>query len=270
MLAAVAALLLLTACGALGAGTADKPSPTPSDTSSIEGGSIDRLPSVPAAVPTPTPAAAPDPTEAEFATAIFNDVQAMWAQEFSQARIQYHAARLVLYSTLVDTACGTEKADVGPFYCPADDTVYLDLAFLTLMQRHIGAEGDFARAYIIAHEMGHHVQNLLGISSRAQTLMQQRPGQANAISVRVELQADCLAGVWAHSTYQRGLVTQGDFEQALNAAAAVGDDLQQQLSGGQVEPENWTHGSSAQRMAWLQRGFDSGRADDCDTFAAQL
>lgn len=269
-LAAVAALLLLllTACGGLATGTAAKPSPTPSSTSSIEGESIDELPTVPAATATPTPAAAPTPSEEQFATAVFDDVQAMWAQEFSTAGIPYRPARLILFTTQVATACGTEMADVGPFYCPGDDGVYIDLSFLTLLQRAIGAEGDFARAYIIAHEVGHHVQNLLGISGRAAALQEQHPTQANAISVRVELQADCLAGVWTHSTYQRGLITDGVFQQAVRAAAAVGDDLQQQLSGGQVESENWTHGSSAQRVEWLERGFNSGSADSCDTFSA--
>lgn len=257
------ALLLLCACGT----TAARPSPSPSGSAAIEGGSIDRLPTAPApARPTPTPA--PPLTQDQYATSVFNDVQSMWAREFRSAGITYHQARLVLYSSQVATACGTETSEVGPFYCPADGSVYLDLDFLTAMQQFLRAEGDFARAYIIAHELGHHVQNLLGISSRANAAMQQNPPQANAISVRVELQADCLAGVWAHSAYQRDLLKPGDMDQALQAAASVGDDYQQHLSGQHVQPENWTHGSSAQRQEWLQRGFDSGKADDCDTFAA--
>lgn len=262
-LAVVIAVAVLSACGS----TAAKPSPSPSGRAAIEGGSIDRLPTAPApSRPQPTPAAAL--TQDQFATAIFNDAQAMWSREFSSAGVTYHQARLVLFSSEVATACGTQASDVGPFYCPADGSVYLDLAFLTAMQRALGAEGDFARAYIIAHELGHHVQNLLGITVRAAAAKQQSPPQANAISVRVELQADCLAGVWAHTTYQRNLLSPGDMEQALRAAAAVGDDYQQRLSGRQVQPENWTHGSSAQRQEWLQRGFESGKADDCDTFGA--
>jgi len=266
VLAAVVAVLLLSACGGALAGA--HPSPSPSGTASINGGAVDRLPTVPApARPQPTPTPATALTQDQFATAIFNDIQGMWSQEFGKAGIAYHPARLVLYSSAVSTACGDETSEVGPFYCPADGTVYLDLNFLTLMQQQIGAQGDFARAYIIAHEMGHHVQNLLGISGRAALLQHQFPSQANAVSVRVELQADCFAGIWAHATYQRGALTTQTFQQALRAAAAVGDDLQQQLAGGQVEPDSWTHGSSAQRQQWLQRGFDTGRAEDCDTFA---
>ena len=262
-LTVVFAVLLLSACG----GTAAKPTPSPSGQATIEGESIDRLPTAPGpARPTPTPAATL--TQDQYATAVFNDVQSMWSQEFRRAGVTYHAARLVLFSSEVATACGTETSEVGPFYCPADGSVYLDLAFLTAMQQFLNAEGDFARAYIIAHEMGHHVQNLLGISVRANAAKQQNPPQANAISVRVELQADCLAGVWAHSAYQRDLVKPGDMEQALRAAASVGDDFQSHLAGQHVQPENWTHGSSAQRQQWLQGGFDGGRADDCDTFAA--
>ncbi len=264
-LTAVIAVLLLSACGSTAAKSS--PSPSPSGSAAIEGGSIDHLPTVPAPA-RPQAAPAPTLTQDQFATSVFNDVQAMWAQEFRRAGITYHAARLVLYSSQVATACGTETSEVGPFYCPADGTVYLDLAFLTAMQQFLNAEGDFARAYIIAHELGHHVQNVLGITVRSAAAKQRNPPQANAISVRVELQADCLAGVWAHSAYQRNLVQPGDMEQALGAAAAVGDDYQQHLSGQQVQPENWTHGSSAQRQQWLQRGFDSGKADDCDTFAA--
>lgn len=262
-LTALVAVLLLSACGT----TAANPTPSPSGRAAIEGGTIDRLPTAPAP-PRPTPTPAATLSQDQFATAVFNDIQTMWSQEFGRAGITYHPARLVLYSAQVATACGTETSEVGPFYCPADGSVYLDLDFLTAMQQFLGAEGDFARAYIIAHELGHHVQNLLGISARANAAKQQSPPQANAISVRVELQADCLAGVWAHSAYQRNLLSPGDMDQALRAAASVGDDYQQHLSGQQVQPENWTHGSSAQRQQWLQRGFDTGKADDCDTFAA--
>lgn len=205
-------------------------------------------------------------TQQQYATAVFSDVQAMWSREFSRAGIHYRPARLVLFSSQVNTSCGTQPSEVGPFYCPADDGVYIDLAFLTALQQHLGAPGDFARAYIIGHEVGHHVQNLLGISSRATAAQHANPEHANAISVRVELQADCLAGVWAHSAYQRQLLRPGDLEDALTAAAAVGDDFQQSLASGQVEPDNWSHGSSAQRVHWLQTGFDSGDVGSCDTF----
>lgn len=262
-LTVLVAVVLLSACGS----TAARPSPSPSGRGAIEGETIDRLPTAPAPErPQPSPATAL--TQDEFATAVFNDIQAMWSQEFRRAGVTYHAARLVLYSAQVATACGTETSEVGPFYCPADGSVYLDLQFLTAMQQFLNAEGDFARAYIIAHELGHHVQNLLGITVRTAAAQQQNPPQANAISVRVELQADCLAGVWAHSAYQRNLLGSNEMEQALRAAAAVGDDYQQHLSGRQVQPENWTHGSSAQRQEWLKRGFDTGKPDDCDTFAA--
>lgn len=262
VLVGIIALVVLAGCGS----PAAAPSPSPSNESRIEGQSIDRLPPVaPPRTPQPTPATAL--TQEQFATAIFNDVQAMWAREFGNAGLPYHGARFVLFSSAVPTACGTQQSEVGPFYCPADGSVYMDLTFLAALQQHIGAPGDFARAYIIAHEVAHHVQNLLGISSRATAAQHRDPTQANAISVRVELQADCLAGVWAHSAYRRDLVTTSDMQQALRAAAAVGDDFQQKLGGQQVQPEQWTHGSSAQRQEWLQRGFNSGKADDCDTFA---
>ncbi|MBO0702677.1 MAG: neutral zinc metallopeptidase [Candidatus Dormibacteraeota bacterium] len=216
---------------------------------------------------TPPPTPAPTLTQEQFATAVFNDVEAMWAREFANAGVTYHPARLVLFSQVVPTACGTQESDVGPFYCPADGTVYMDLAFLTAMQEFLRAPGDFARAYIIAHEVGHHVQNVLGISARAQAEQQRDPTSASAISVRVELQADCLAGVWAHSAYERNLIGQNEIEQALRAAASVGDDYQAKLAGHQVEPDNWSHGSSAQRQEWLERGFKSGDPGHCDTFA---
>ncbi|MGH7921992.1 MAG: KPN_02809 family neutral zinc metallopeptidase [Candidatus Dormibacteraceae bacterium] len=259
------AVLLLASCGASGGGASSTSTPTPGSTAAIEGGGAQRLPTVPkpSKQVSPTPSAAL--SQQQFAAQVFNDVQAMWSREFAKAGIRYRPARLVEYSSVVHTSCGTQPSDVGPFYCPADGTVYLDLTFLTAPQQHIGATGDFARAYIIAHELGHHVQNLLGISSRAATVEQHDPAAANAVSVRVELQADCLADVWAHSTYDRKLLEPGDLEQALKAAAAVGDDFQQRLSGGQVEPESWSHGSSAQRQQWLQTGFHTGSPGSCDT-----
>jgi predicted metalloprotease len=181
----------------------------------------------------------------------------------------YQEPRLVLFSGAVDSGCGFAQAAVGPFYCPLDQKVYIDLEFYDELQRRFGAPGDFAQAYVIAHEVGHHVQNLLGISGKVQAA-QQRAGTdaANELSVRLELQADCLAGVWAHQTErQKKVLESGDIEEAMGAAAAVGDDSIQKKTQGYVVPESFTHGSAEQRVGWFRRGFESGSVDDCDTFA---
>jgi predicted metalloprotease len=174
----------------------------------------------------------------------------------------------VLFSSAVQTACGTESSEVGPFYCPADQTVYLDLKFFQDMEQKYGVKGDFSQAYVVAHEVGHHIQLLTGVTTQVAQLRQQYPAQANAVSVRVELQADCYAGVWAHSAYTRDLLEPGDLDEALTAAAAVGDDFLQKQATGSVQPENWTHGTSAQRQKWLQTGYDKGEPSACDTFSA--
>jgi predicted metalloprotease len=176
----------------------------------------------------------------------------------------------VLFAGGVPTGCGNADASVGPFYCPADSLVYLDLSFWNELAGRFGAGGDFAQAYVIAHEVGHHVQNQLGISAQVQDLEQDDPGAANGadgLSVRVELQADCLAGVWAHTTFERNLLEAGDLEEAIAAATAVGDDTIQRQAVGRVRPDTFTHGTSAQRVRWFRRGYDSGSTDDCDTFS---
>jgi predicted metalloprotease len=158
---------------------------------------------------------------------------------------------------------------MGPFYCPADQKVYIDLGFYHELRRRFGAPGDFAQAYVLAHEVGHHVQGLLGLETQLRSAQERNPGQANALSVRFELQADCLAGVWAHSTQQRDILEAGDVEEALGAAAAVGDDRIQKQSSGGVNPETWTHGSASQRMEWFNTGLQNGRIQSCDTFSSR-
>ncbi len=229
---------------------------------------MQRLPAAPA----PRSGANPVPTgamsEQQFATLVFGDIQSFWSNEFRRAGSTYQSAQLVTFSGGVETSCGTQPSEVGPFYCPPDHTVFIDLSFLTALQQHLGAEGDFARAYIIAHELGHHVQTLIGITTRVNALSTVSPHDANPLSVRSELQADCLAGVWASTAYSRKLVGPSQIDQALRAAAAVGDDYQQQLSGAEVDDAGWTHGSSAQRQHWLQTGIEKGRPEACDTFSS--
>jgi uncharacterized protein len=204
---------------------------------------------------------------AQFASFVMTDAQDIWTKVFQEQGIQYQRARIVLYREMTQTACGVGQAAAGPFYCPADNRVYIDLAFNDELSRRFGAPGDFAQAYVIAHEVGHHVQNLLGISDKVHQIQQQSDkATANEYSVRLELQADCYAGIWAHSTARRDMLEPGDVEEGLGAASAVGDDRIQKMSGRAVSPESFTHGSSEQRMEWFQRGFRSGRVGDCDTF----
>jgi predicted metalloprotease len=179
---------------------------------------------------------------------------------------QYPRATLVVFRGEIESACGYAESASGPFYCPGDNKVYIDLGFYDDLQSRFGAAGDFAQAYVIAHEIGHHVQHVLGIDNQMRRAQQQRPDLANPLSVRLELQADCLAGVWGHSTAQRALREPGDIEEGLNAAAAIGDDRLQRMSGRGVRPEKFTHGSSAQRVEWFRRGLESGRMAACDTF----
>jgi predicted metalloprotease len=180
---------------------------------------------------------------------VFEDVQAMWKQDFEAAGVPYAPATMTIFRDEVHTACGTQSASVGPFYCPADQGVYLDTRFFDALSRRAGVGlGDFAQAYVVAHEVAHHVQLLLGIMQRVSAADQEDPAGENARSVRLELQADCLAGIWKHSSYQRGQLSQTDIEDALRAAAVVGDDFQQRRATGTVRPEDWTHGSSRQRQ----------------------
>ena len=212
-----------------------------------------------------------DREQREFVAVVLGDTEDVWSGVFrSELGREYQEPRLVLFSGGVDSGCGFAQAQVGPFYCPLDQKVYIDLEFYDELQRRFGAPGDFAQAYVIAHEVGHHVQNLLGISGKVQAA-QQRAGKeaANELSVRLELQADCLAGVWAHQTErQKQVLERGDLEEAMGAAAAVGDDSIQKKTQGYVVPESFTHGSAEQRVRWFRRGFDSGSVDDCDTFSA--
>jgi uncharacterized protein len=207
----------------------------------------------------------------QFVAVVLADTEDVWQGVFrDDLGRTYQDPRLVLFSGAVESGCGFAQAAVGPFYCPPDQKVYIDLEFYDELQRRFGAPGDFAQAYVIAHEVGHHVQNLLGISGKVHDA-QQRAGRdaANELSVRLELQADCLAGVWAHQTQQQKQVLEkGDVEEALGAAAAVGDDRIQMKTQGRVVPDSFTHGSAEQRVRWFKRGFESGSVDQCDTFGA--
>jgi predicted metalloprotease len=203
----------------------------------------------------------------DFSTAVFTDVQSTWKQIFQQAGKPYNKAQMVLYSGAVNTGCGSATSAVGPFYCPADDRVYLDLTFYDQMAKQLQAPGDFAWAYVIAHEMGHHVQDLDGTSDKVQSESQSNPDNANELSVRLELQADCYAGVWAKTVFAKGDLEAGDIEEAQNAAAAVGDDRLQKRGGGTVNPDSFTHGTSAQRQHWFEAGYQSGEPASCDTFS---
>lgn len=223
-----------------------------------------------AEVPAGSPNGAPD-EQREFVGVVLADTEDVWRAAFSQGGRQYQDPKLTLFNGSVNTACGGASSAVGPFYCPADQGVYLDLGFFATLSRELGAKGDFARAYVIAHEVGHHVQNLLGISRYAEQQRRQLSDSAyRQLSVKVELQADCLAGVWAQRTQQqKGVLDAGDMEEALAAAAAVGDDTLQRKSQGQVVPDSFTHGTSEQRMHWFGRGFAKGDMDQCDTFQPQ-
>ena len=204
--------------------------------------------------------------EVQFVSFVLDDAQQTWARIFQEQGGQYQKATLVLFRDLTQSSCGLGQAASGPFYCPRDGKVYIDLAFFDELDRRFGAPGDFAQAYVIAHELGHHVQNLVGTSDKVHEAMSRDQRNAADYSVRLELQADCFAGVWGHSTAKRDLLEPGDADEGLAAAAAVGDDRLQRMSGRGVNPESFTHGSSEQRMEWFTRGFRSGRIADCDTF----
>lgn len=217
----------------------------------------------------PSQPPANDP-QARFVAKVLGETEDTWSAIFQQnLNRQYVAPRLVLFRGATPTACGTGQAAMGPFYCPGDSKVYIDLSFFDEMERRLNAPGDFAQAYVIAHEVGHHVQHLLGISDQVDRLRQRNPSQANALSVRMELQADCFAGLWARRADQaRNILESGDVEEGLNAATAIGDDTLQKKSQGYVVPDAFTHGSSAQRVRWFKRGLDSGDLRQCDTFSA--
>jgi predicted metalloprotease len=207
---------------------------------------------------------------ADFVSVVLADTEDTWSTMFANAGGRYQVPKLVLFTGAVKSACGFAQAAMGPFYCPADKMVYIDLSFYRDLKDNMGAPGDFAQAYVIAHEVGHHVQNLLGISDKVHQLRSRvSNAEYNKLSVRLELQADCFAGLWAnHADRTRQILETGDVEEALNAASMIGDDRLQKQSRGYVTPDSFTHGSSAQRVRWFKKGLQSGRFDSCDSFAA--
>jgi uncharacterized protein len=219
------------------------------------------------------PAKAPPANDASamFVSTVLRDTEQVWARQMAAAGAQYQPPKLVLFAGRTPTACGTGQSAMGPFYCPGDQKVYIDLDFFETLRSRMGAPGDFAQAYVVAHEVAHHVQNLLGITGKVDAMRGRvSEQQMNALSVRVELQADCFSGVWAHHSQQgKGWLEKGDIEEGLNAAAQIGDDMLQRKSQGVVVPESFTHGSSQQRMTWFRRGLESGSVQQCNTFDAR-
>ncbi len=222
----------------------------------ISGGGGDPVESVPTGVPA-------NDQPGQFATWVLNDNQEQWSKILGA---QFRPTTLVLFSDATQSGCGPADAATGPFYCPADEKVYIDLNFYDELHTRFGASGDFAQAYVLAHEVGHHIQNVLGIEREMRRAQQANPRAANELSVRMELQADCFAGIWGRSTAQRDVLEPGDVEEGLNAAAAIGDDRIQKQATGRISPESFTHGTSQQRATWLRRGLDQGSVEACDTF----
>ncbi len=217
----------------------------------------------------PKQASAQEEQLVKFMSFVLDDAQDNWAKVFEASNAQYTRARLVLFRNQVNTGCGGAQSASGPFYCPADQKVYIDLEFYDELRRRFGAPGDFAQAYVLAHEIGHHIQNLTGIEAKMRELQARNPGARNELSVRLELQADCYAGIWGKHAQQAGRLDDGDVDEALKAASAVGDDRISAMTGSSIRPESFTHGSAAQRTTWFRRGFDSGRIDACDTFSSK-
>ena len=256
----IAIVVLLLNSGALGGGGGGYSVP-----------SLPPIEQMPGAQGGGIPASAdPDADLKQFVEFVVDDIQDSWARAFAAGGQKYEPTELVLFSGATQSGCGPASSSTGPFYCPVDREVYLDLEFFRELRDRFGAPGDFAQAYVIAHEFGHHVQNLIGVSEDVRREQQAHPEQANELSVRLELQADCLAGVWAHSAFEENLLEPGDIEEGLAAAAAVGDDRIQQQATGQIDRESWTHGSSEQRTTWFRKGFDSGRSGACDTFEGDV
>jgi uncharacterized protein len=222
----------------------------------------------------PTPISQPDTARdqreeplLQFLSFVLDDAQKTWTQILSQQSVPYRHAKLVLFRDRIDSACGLAQSASGPFYCPGDEKVYIDLGFYDELRQRFGAPGEFAEAYVLAHELGHHVQKLIGVEEKVHAAREQNPRAANQLSERLELQADCFAGVWGHSTDQRKLLDPDEVHEGLNAAAAVGDDRLQRMAGRSVNPETFTHGTSQQRMDWFQKGFSTGDMKACNTFA---
>jgi predicted metalloprotease len=207
----------------------------------------------------------PERKEVQLVSFVLDDVQQTWEALLPQSGTEYRHAKLVLFRDVTRSGCGTAQSATGPFYCPEDEKVYIDLGFFQELRDKFGAPGEFAQAYVLAHEVGHHVQKLLGTEGQVRQLSRGAPAEARPLSVRLELQADCYAGVWAHSTEQRKIIDESDVSEGLRAAAAVGDDRLQRMAGGRVSPETFTHGSSAQRAEWFRRGLRSGQISSCDT-----
>jgi predicted metalloprotease len=225
-------------------------------------------------VSSPTPISQPDTARnqreeplVQFVSFVLDDTQKTWTQILSQQNVPYRHAKLVLFRDRIDSACGLAQSASGPFYCPGDEKVYIDLGFYDELRQRFGAPGEFAQAYVLAHELGHHVQKLIGVEEKVHAAREQNPRAANQLSERLELQADCFAGVWGHSTDQRKLLDPDEVHEGLNAAAAVGDDRLQRMAGRSVNPETFTHGTSQQRMDWFQKGFSTGDMKACNTFA---
>lgn len=233
----------------------------------LEGGSSGPVPGGGGQVTTE----APSDEAGQFAATVLAETEDVWNGIFQAEGQQYREPGMVLFTDQVRSACGFASAASGPFYCPGDSKLYIDLRFFDQLARQFGASGDFAQAYVIAHEVGHHVQNLIGVLPRFNQMRQgMSQAEANAMSMRVELQADCFAGIWAHFTNQKGLLEAGDIDEALNAATAIGDDTLQKRSQGYVVPDSFTHGTSAQRSAWFKRGYQTGSVDACDTFSGRI
>jgi uncharacterized protein len=220
----------------------------------------------------PAPALVQAPGEeslVQFVSFVLDDTQKTWERLLPEYGTPYRHAKLVLFRDETSSSCGLAQSATGPFYCPADEKVYIDLGFYDELRAKFGAPGEFAQAYVLAHEIGHHVQKLLGISDQVRGLQQSNPARANPLSVNLELQADCFAGIWAHTTAQRNLIERSDVQSGIQAAAAVGDDRLQRMTRGYVSPDSFTHGSSAQRVEWFERGLENGEISACNTFASK-
>ena len=215
----------------------------------------------------PVQSSAQEDSLVQFVSVVLDSAQADWARILPAAGTPYRPAKLVLFRGAVSSGCGQAQSAMGPFYCPGDEKVYIDLGFYQELRDRFGAPGDFAQAYVLAHELGHHIQKLLGTEAKVRNLQRGSPDQENAFSVRVELQADCYAGVWAHEADRQGMLEGGDVEEGMGAAAAVGDDRLQRQAGQAVDPEGFTHGTSAQRTEWFRRGFEHGDIRSCNTFS---
>ena len=238
---------------------------------SFLGGAGDLAPTQTQNAPASAPAGKPTDEMGQFVAAVLGGTEDVWMTVFQQSGSQYQKPRLVLFRGAVPTACGTGQSAMGPFYCPGDQKVYIDLSFYETLRSQLGAPGDFAQAYVIAHEVGHHVQNLMGLTQQMEQARQRvSEREYNALSVRLELQADCFAGIWAHHNHKTNAILEpGDVEEALNAAAAIGDDAIQRKSQGQVVPDSFTHGTSEQRQRWFHKGLETGSVKACDTFNAR-